>query len=106
MWRPGLHHYNITVTYVALPTDSFIPLTYILSEAINELFCHNEQMHDYNKRQRKNVDPVTIRTKLYVKKTISFQGRSLWNNLPSRLNEISSLHLFKSKLKRYLLGNY
>ena len=70
------------------------------SKAINELFCRNEQIHDYDTRQRKDLHPVKIKMKLYGEKTISFQGTNLWNNLFNHVKEISLLHAFKPKLNK------
>ena len=37
---------------------------------------------------------------------ISFQGRDYWNNLLSTLIEVTSVALFKRKLKQHVLDNY
>ena len=91
-----LHHYNKCCI-----VHKFIHTPDLLPEAINELFCQNEQIHNYNTRQRKDLRPVKI-TKLYGEKTISLQGTTLWNNLPNHIKEISLLRAFKPKLKQYL----
>ena len=56
--------------------------------------------------QRKDLHPVKINTKLYNEKTISFQGTTLWNNLPNHIKEISLTRAFKHKLKQYLHNKY
>ena len=77
----------------------FIHTPDLLPELINVLFCRNEQIHNYyNTIQRKDLHPVKIKTKLYGEKTISFQGTTLWNNLPNYIKEILSLCAFKPKL--------
>ena len=96
-----LHHYNICCI-----VHKFIHTPDLLSEATNELFCRNEQIHNYNTRQRKDLHPVKIKTKLYSQKTISFQGTTLWNNLSNHIKEILSLRVFKPKLKQHLQDKY
>ena len=82
-----LHHYNLC--YIV---HKFIHTPDLLPEATNELFCRNEQIHNYNTRQKKDLHPVKINTKLiYGEKTISFQGTTLWNSLPNHIKEISSI---------------
>ena len=92
-----LHHYNKCCIY-----HTFIHTPDPLPEATDELFCRNEQIHNYNTRQRKDLPPVKIKTKLYGERTISFQGTTLWNTLLNNIKEISSLRAFKPKLKQYL----
>ena len=55
-----------------------------------------------------NKGPASSKNKneLYGEKTISFQGTTLWNNLPNHIKEISSLRAFKPKLKQYLHDKY
>ena len=38
--------------------------------------------------------------------TISFQGRDYWNKLPNSLKEVTSVAVFKRKLKQHILDNY
>ena len=97
----NLHHYNKCCI-----VHKFIHTPDLLPEAINELFCQNEQIHNYNRRQRKDLHPVKIKTKLYGEKTVSFQNTTLWNNLPNHMKEISSLRAFKPKLQQYLHDKY
>ena len=96
-----LHHYNLCCI-----VHKFIHTPDLLPEAINELFCRNAQIHNYNTRQRKDLFPVKTNTKLYGEKTISFQGTTLWNNLPNHIKEISTIRAFKHKLKQYLHDKY
>ena len=41
----------------------------------------------------------------YGEKTISFQGRDYWNKLPNNLKEVTSVALFKRKLKHHILDS-
>ena len=49
---------------------------------------------------------VKIKTKLYGEKTISYQGPTFWNKLPKHLKETTSIPIFKSKLRKYILEKY
>ena len=96
-----LHHFNIRcIVHKSIHSPHLLPV------AINEIFCLNEQIHDYNTRNKKDLHPIKIKTKLYGEKTISFQGRNCWNNLPSNIKEIYSINFFKKKLKQYMLSSY
>ena len=71
-------------------------LRHLLSEAINDIFCRKEQIHHYNTRNKNDLHPVKIRTKLYGEKTISFQERNCWNKLPSDIKELRLIYLRKN----------
>ena len=58
-----LHHCNICCI-----GHKLIHNPDLLREAINELFCRNEQIHNYNTRQKKDLHPVKIKTKIYSEK--------------------------------------
>ena len=66
----------------------------------------NKQVHQYDTRQKNDLHPVKINTRLYGEKTISFQGRDYWNKLPNSLKEVTSVAVFKRKLKQHILDNY
>ena len=40
-------------------------LPHLLPEALNDLFCRNEQIHHYHTRNKMDLHPVKIKTKLY-----------------------------------------
>ena len=96
-----MHDFNICCI-----VHKFMYLRHLLPEATNDIFCRNEQIHHYNTRNKKDLHPVKIKTKLYGEKTISFQGRNCWNKLPSDIKEINSINLFKKKLKQHIISNY
>ena len=56
-------------------------------------------------RHKKDLHPIKTKTKLYGEKTVSFQGRNCWNKLPSDIEEIKSMNLFKKKLKQHNNNN-
>ena len=70
------------------------------------MFRKNKQVHQYNTRQKDDLHSVKINTKSYGEKTILFQGRDCWNKLPNNLKEVTSVVLFKRKLKQHILDNY
>ena len=96
-----LHYFNICCI-----VQKFIHLPNLLPEAINDIFCRNDQIHDHDTRNKKDLHPVKIKTKMYGEKTISFQGTTFWNNLPKYLKETTSVHLFKARVKKHILDNY
>ena len=58
-----LHYFNIFRT-----AHKFIHSRTILSEAINNIFCRNDQIHDHHIRYKKDLHPAKIKTKLYGEK--------------------------------------
>ena len=96
-----LHYLNICCI-----VHKFIYSPCLLPEAINDIFRKNKQVHQYDTRQKNDLHPVKINTRLYGEKTISFQGRDYWNKLPNSLKEVTSVAVFKRKLKQHILDNY
>ena len=86
--------------------QKFIHLPNLLPKAINDIFCGNDQIHDHDTRNKKDLHPVKIKTKMYGEKMISFQGTTFWNNLPKYLKETTSVHLFKARVIKHILDNY
>ena len=84
----------------------FIHSPTLLPEAINDIFCRNDQIQDHDTRYKKNLHPAKIKTKLYGEKTISSQGTTFWEKLPRYLKETTSASIFKEKLKKCMLDNY
>ena len=78
----------------------------ILPQAINTLFTQNSQVHDYDTRQKEELHPNNINTRGFGAKTISHQGRILWNQLPQNIKDEKSSKVFKRKLKAHLLSTY
>ena len=96
-----LHYFNICCI-----VQKFIYLPNLLPEAINVIFCRNDQMHDHDTRNKKDLHLVKIETKLYGEKTVSFQRTTFWNNLLKYLKETTSVHFFKARVKKHILDNY
>ena len=96
-----LYNYNICCT-----VHKFVHKPTLLPEAITDIFRKNEQIHHYNTRHKKDLHPPKIKTKTYGERTFTFQGTTLWNNLPENIKEITSVNSFKAKLKQHTLDNY
>ena len=96
-----MHDFNICCI-----EDKFMFLRHLLTEAINDIFCRNEQIQHYDTRSKKNLHRVKIKTKFYGDKTISFQGRNCCSKLPGDIKEINSVNLFKKKLKQHIISKY
>ena len=96
-----LRHFNICCI-----AHKFIHSPTLLLEAINDIFCRNDQIYNHDTRYKKNLHPAKIKTKLYGEKTISSQGTTLCNKLPRYLKETTSASIFKVKLKKCILDSY
>ena len=58
-----LHYYNICcIAHKLIHSPTLLP------EAINDIFCRNDQIHDHDTRYKKDLHPVKIKTKLYGEK--------------------------------------
>ena len=96
--------YNFIIRCIV---HKFIHSPHLLPMAINEIFCLNEQFHDYHTRNKKVLHPVKIKTKLCGEKLFHFKEEIAETTcLYSNNKEINSINLFKKKLKQYVLSNY
>ena len=59
-----LHHFTIQCI-----VHKFIHSPHLLPVAINEIFCLNEQIHDY----KKDLHPIKIKIKLFGEKLFHFK---------------------------------
>ena len=81
-----LHYFNICCI-----VQKSIHLPNLLPEAINDIFCRNDQIHDHDTRNKNDLHPVKIKTKMYGEKTISFQGTTFYPSISrKRLQSTSS----------------
>ena len=55
-----LHDFNICCT-----VHKFIHFPHLLPDAVNTIFFRNEQIHHYDTRNKKDLHPIKIKTKLY-----------------------------------------
>ena len=70
-----MHDFNICCI-----VHKFMYLRHLLPEAINYIFCRNEQIQHYNTRNKKDLHPVKIKTKLYGEKRFHFKERTVGTN--------------------------
>ena len=75
----------------------YLPLIY------NNMFNFNLEFHNYNTRQSKQLH--VSRGRLNIRRrTIGYNGVFIWNELMKFISINCSLHSFKLRLKRYILG--
>ena len=69
---------------------------------LKNYFKVNNDVHNYNTRQRRNIHPN--KTNLVLGgRTFKNSGRLAFNSLPSRIKEASSLAIFKRLLKGHFI---
>ena len=73
-------------------------------EIMTELF---EQRNEHHYNLRNNVHFITpqIRAVYHGSESISFLGPKIWNILPDRLENVTSLEAFKIQIKKWKLQN-
>ena len=70
-----LHYFNICCI-----AHKFIHSPTLLPEAINDIFCRNDQIHDHDTRYKKDPHPAKIKTKLYDEKRFLPKGQHSGTN--------------------------
>ena len=65
----------------------------------------NSDVHQYNTRQRNNLNIPKCRT-MIKQNTISFQGPKLWNALPMDVRSSSSLNIFRKRIRILMSSDY
>ena len=63
-----------------------------------------DQVHNVATRQANNLFVERTRTEA-GSRSLKIRGPLLWNNLPKKVKDVSTLSIFKHKLKSYLLEN-
>ena len=61
--------------------------------------------HNINTRSRSNAVPEYQRLEV-CQRAVSFAGPKIWNTIPLSIRNSSSLNLFKTAFKSYLLSSY
>jgi len=77
----------------------------ILPDLFNFNFTLNNQVHNYNTRQSKNIHEVGCKCSTR-KNTIRYIGTSLWNSLPPLLKTKPSISCFRATYKNILQSTY
>ena len=73
-----------------------------LPEIFNNYFISNNEIHNNNTRSASSIHLPRVDTS-YGKKSVSYAGVNLWNNLPEDLKNITSFSQFKAHLKLHSL---
>ena len=91
----SIHNRNIQI----LATEMFKIKNDLSPEIMTELF---EQRNEHHYNLRNNVHFITpqIRTVYHGSESISFLGPKIWNILPDRLKNATSLEAFKIQIKK------
>ena len=76
----------------------------LMPTAFQDMFLHIFNVHSYITRQANSLYIPRYRT-TRCKFAIKCHGPIVWNTIPNYLQTISSLYLFKRKLKMYLIGS-
>ena len=96
----SIHNRNIQI----LATEMFKIENDLSPEIMTELF---EQRNEHHYNLRNNVHFITpqIRTVYRGSESISFLGPKIWNILPDRLKNATSLEAFKIQIKKWKSQN-
>ena len=86
-----LHYFNICCI-----VQKFIHLPNLLPEAINYIFCRNDQIHDHDTRNKKYLHPVKIKTKNVWRKDDFFSK----DNILKQSTQVSQGNDFSPLLQR------
>ena len=93
-----LHEYHLlTFVHKFVFHPELLPPVFIR----NNYFVFNDQVHQYNIRNKKDLYINSCNT-TFGKRDSRFGAASLWNNLPLSLKNVSSEKLFNNKLKMLL----
>ena len=71
----------------------------------NLLFKTNSENHSYNTRFATNFNIPNNKLE-FGKKSISYQGVKVWNNIPKDIKNSNSIKHFKDTYKKVLVCNY
>ena len=77
----------------------------IIPDLFNYNFIFNNQVHNYNTRQSKNLHEIRCKSSTR-KNTIRYLGPTLWNSLPILLKTKTSIFCFSSSYKKLLRSTY
>ena len=72
-----------------------------LPSVFHSYFMDNEEVHEHNTRQKKDLHIALVNSS-FGQKCTAYCGSKMWNRLPDDIKAISSLTVFKIKVKKYL----
>ena len=93
-----LNYYNICCI-----AHKLIHSLTLLLEAINDIFCRNDQLHDHDTRYKKDLHSLKIKTKLYNEKRFLTKGQPSGTTCPSISRKQHQPLFSNQKLKKYIL---
>ena len=73
-------------------------------ESLWDMYEQRCNLSSYNTRNNRDL-PIPKVNLEHKKKGFRYSGIKIWNDIPLEIRELSSLTLFKKKLKGYLLNN-
>ena len=77
----------------------------LLPSTFNLLFKTNSENHSYNTRCAFNFNIPKNKLE-FGKKSISYQGVKMWNNIPINIKNSGNIKHFKDTYKKVLVCNY
>ena len=72
-------------------------------EVLKGKFIRRTHISKYETRRKNDLQVPKLRLEL-AKKSFSYVGAKVWNEIPNYIRNVESTHLFKHKMKTYLLG--
>ena len=75
-------------------------LTYLFYSYFIENFIENRSVHLHDTKNKSDLHFNSVQTAI-GKRSVTFKGCKLWNNLPLELKKIKSTKTFKTQLKAY-----
>ena len=72
-------------------------------ETLKGKFIRRTHISKYETRRINDLQIPKLRLEL-SKKSFSYVGAKVWNDIPNDIRNVTSSHLFKQKMKSYLLG--
>ena len=75
----------------------------IIPTVLNDIFTVNMNIHDHLTRQRHKLRIPAARTNL-LQKTLRYKGVKIWNDFEEKIDHQCSFHIYKKKIKDYLLN--
>ena len=86
----------------------------LLTLYINEMVCwikfyrgklkYNSDLHEHDTRHKTDLRPLICRTNIAKNSGLNM-GIALYNKLPQNLKKLDTKHIFKNKVKKFLLQN-
>ena len=80
----------------------FKTINNLMPNFMRDLFVENQNIHDYDTRQKHNIHIFNYRTNIKFF-SIKSNGPIVWNEIPHHIRQVPSIHIFKRKLKNILM---